>query len=81
MPDNLLVLIQEASDNATTIRQAQVYVHPTKDKMVHVMLHMVHDLSGLKYHHLVRMPSALAMKLSDDLRTQAHLTDTKGPAF
>jgi hypothetical protein len=81
MTDDLLALIQEASDNATTIRQAQVFVHPTKDKMVHVMLHMIHDMSGLKYNHLVRMPSLLAMKLSDDLRTQATLTDTGGPAF
>jgi hypothetical protein len=81
MSDDLLGKIQEASDNSTTIRQADVYVHPVKDKMVHVMLHMVHDQSGLKYNHLVRMPSPLAKKLSDDLRTQAHLTDTGGPAF
>ena len=81
MTSNLLQLIQESNDNSTTLLSVNVFHYPKKDKLVHAMLRLRHDVSGLEYPHLIRMSAALALKFADDLQTHAELATPSGPAF
>jgi|DEB19_MinimDraft_3_1074340.scaffolds.fasta_scaffold40737_4 hypothetical protein len=79
--EELLEIIRDPANNSATITDFMIFAHPNRDLMVHGLLTVIHDESGLKYRQLLRIPSHKARELSDELRKWAELVGASRPAF